>query len=830
MITGEKNSTTTMEIMDQPMARLAGLRINTKTRCKMQSMYYKAFTINSISEDLSIKSVTVDVPPDSKMGAPTWTTDSKTILIGNTVNNGRELWAADAKTGRSHKVIGPVLSDVMTDLYQHTTNPREFLIFLRNGFEEFLADPKYRNLNLKRKSVSSNHKKASAKKKTGHKSRRKLSPSTQQTGKKASAGRTWQDLLQSPKDAKLFKFLATVQMAIVNIDSGKLRLIQKPGLYHSQSFSEDGKWLLAKELREPFSYSVPVTRFARNIIVINMTTGEKQNIKSQPIADAIPPDGIRTGIHGIRWLPHSDNTLLWTEALDDGDPEKTVPHRDKVMILSAPFKDIPKELFRTKDRCYSIAFTEKKGLIFPCEYDWKKRWIRISMRQIFGKSGYWPYLSNSSIGVTGDAHGNIDCNGGGNGAKTPSGEMSQEVFSYSSNDGYNAPGNFVETLSPTGYSQTIIEETPSGGVVYLFGDGETPDGSKPFLRTLNLTNFKTEEIFRCGEGCYESFNGFLNLPDGERTIVTAWQTPRVPQNYVFRRLNSIGEKHFISSRVSPSIRLKKIKKQLIKYERSDGTPLSALLCLPPDYSEDEKNLPENKRRPVIIWAYPRSYSGKDTAGQIRGSDNVYTLPSPLSIQMLLFEGYIVLDKTQIPVIGDPMTMNDTFIEQISESAKAAIDKLKEMKLINPEKVAIGGHSYGAFMAANLLAHTDLFAAGIGRSGAYNRTLTPFGFQAERRNLWEAKSTYMEMSPFLHADKIKEPFLMIHGQVDSNSGTFPIQSERMFQAIKGLGGTARLVILPRESHAYKARESILHTIAETVNWFDKYVKNRPEKTD
>lgn len=803
LVTGQRNSTTSMELMNQPMARLAGLRINTRTRCKMRSNYYYAFTVSGINKDLSIKSTKVQVPPDSKLGAPTWTGDSKSIIFGNTVKSGRELWAADAKTGKCHRVIGPVLSDVMTNLYNRTTNPREYLIYLRNGFEEVLTERKYQNLNLKYRRKSANGRKKSHKRKTS------LSPSIQSTGKKAAAGRTWQDLLKSAKDAKLFKYLATVQMAIVNIDTGKLRLIHEPGLFHSQSFSEDGKWLLVKQVLEPFSYSVPVTRFARNVLVINMTTGEKLILQSQPTADAIPPNGIRKGMHGVKWLPHTDSTLIWTEALDDGDPEKSVPHRDKVMTNESPFKTAPRELFRTVDRCYTIAFSDKKGLVFPCEYDWKKRWITVSMRQLIEGTGYWPYRNKTS--------------------EPKNTERSVKIFSYSQNDGYNSPGSFVESPSSIGEELAIIDETASGPVAYLYGDGETPNGSRPFLRTLNLENFKTEEIFRCREGCYESFKGFLNLPDGERTVVTSWETPRVPENYVFRRLNSINKKHFISSRVSPSPRLKKISKRLIKYERSDGTPLSALLCLPPDYSETEKLLPREKRRPVVMWAYPRSYSGKETAGQIRGSDNVYTLPKPLSIQMLLFEGYIVLDKTQIPVIGDPMTMNDTFIEQISESAKAAINKLDEMKLINPEKVAIGGHSYGAFMAANLLAHTDLFAAGIGRSGAYNRTLTPFGFQAERRNLWDAKDTYMKMSPFLHADKIKEPFLMIHGKVDSNSGTFPLQSERLFQAIKGLGGTARLVLLPRESHSYKARESILHTIAETVNWFDKFVKNRPTET-
>jgi len=146
---------------------------------------------------------------------------------------------------------------------------------------------------------------------------------------------------------------------------------------------------------------------------------------------------------------------------------------------------------------------------------------------------------------------------------------------------------------------------------------------------------------------------------------------------------------------------------------------------------------------------------------------------------------------------------------------------------DPKRVGVGGHSYGAFMTANLLAHSDLFRAGVARSGAYNRTLTPFGFQSERRTLWEAADTYLRMSPFMNADKIKEPMLLIHGEADNNAGTFPIQSDRMYQALRGNGGTVRLVMLPHESHSYAGRESVEHTIAEMIEWFDRYVKPAAE---
>jgi dipeptidyl aminopeptidase/acylaminoacyl peptidase len=194
-------------------------------------------------------------------------------------------------------------------------------------------------------------------------------------------------------------------------------------------------------------------------------------------------------------------------------------------------------------------------------------------------------------------------------------------------------------------------------------------------------------------------------------------------------------------------------------------------------------------------------------------------------------GYAVFDDPSMPIIGEgDKEPNDSFVKQLVMSAEAAVNKLVELGIADRRKIAIGGHSYGAFMTANLLAHSDLFAAGIARSGAYNRTLTPFGFQREERTYWEAPEVYYNMSPFMHADKINEPMLMIHGHADNNSGTFPIQSERMFAAMKGHGGKARLVMLPHESHGYRARESILHVLWETDQLLENYVKNRPAEEE
>jgi dipeptidyl aminopeptidase/acylaminoacyl peptidase len=266
----------------------------------------------------------------------------------------------------------------------------------------------------------------------------------------------------------------------------------------------------------------------------------------------------------------------------------------------------------------------------------------------------------------------------------------------------------------------------------------------------------------------------------------------------------------------PAPQLRSIKKELVTYKRPDGVQLSFTLYLPPDYKPGE-------RLPTIVWAYPLEFNDAGTAGQVVGSPNLFTTLNGNSILFMLTQGYAILDNATMPVVGDPETVNNTYIEQIVASAKAAIDKAVDMGVTDRNRVGVGGHSYGAFMTANLLAHSDLFRAGVARSGAYNRTLTPFGFQSERRTLWQAPEMYARVSPFMYADKIKTPLLLIHGEADNNPGTFPVQSERMYQAIKGNGGTVRLVLLPLESHGYVARESVEHVLYEMISWFDRWVK-------
>jgi dipeptidyl aminopeptidase/acylaminoacyl peptidase len=380
-------------------------------------------------------------------------------------------------------------------------------------------------------------------------------------------------------------------------------------------------------------------------------------------------------------------------------------------------------------------------------------------------------------------------------------------------DRYKDPGQFLTETLPNG-SRVLAE---SGGYFFLEGNGASPQGDRPFLDRFDPVTGKKERLFQCDADHYETVVALLN--DDASRFLTRRESPTEPPNYYIREAN--GKMTAFTTFPNPTPQIAGITKQLVTYKRADGVPLSFTLYLPPNYKA-------GTRLPTVVWAYPLEYNDADTAGQISGSTKRFTTFSATSHLFFLLEGYAILDGATIPIIGTPDEANNTYVEQLTTSAKAAIDKAAEMGVTDPERVGVGGHSYGAFMTANLLAHTDLFRAGIARSGAYNRTLTPFGFQSERRTFWEAQDVYLRMSPFMIANKIKEPILLIHGEADNNTGTFPIQSERMYAAIRGNGGTVRYVTLPHESHGYAAKESTEHVLYEMLTWFDKHVKNAPPK--
>jgi dipeptidyl aminopeptidase/acylaminoacyl peptidase len=603
-----------------------------------------------------------------------------------------------------------------------------------------------------------------------------IGPIVEETSGKFSKVWTYQDLLQNPHDEALFEYYAAAQLAVVNSSTGEAKKIGAPAMIESAELSPDENFLLVTKLKRPFSYNVPYYYFTRSTQVWDPDGKLITTIADLPISDEVPPQGVPTGPRGVQWQPLHKATLLWVEALDGGDPLRKVPHRDKLMRFSVPFSGTPTEIMKIQHRFSRLDWTAWRDEVLLTENDRDRRW-----------------RTTSFLNLT-------------NPVKTR-----KVIFDLSMRDAYNDPGRPVNETRPNG--ETVFVQ--DGDWIYLSARGASPKGDRPALDRFNLKTLEKRRLFHCRENTYEQFIAFVG--NNRNTILTRYESQTEPPNYIVVDLQR-NKRTALTDFKDPAPQLSGLKKELVKYHRADGVPLSGTLYLPSGYETGEK-------LPLVIWAYPLEYSDPGTAGQVRASPHSFTFLYGTSPLFFLTQGYAVLMDATMPVVGDPETMNNTFVEQIVAAGKAAVDKLDSMGVIDRNRVLISGHSYGAFMTANLLAHSDYFAAGIARSGAYNRSLTPFGFQSERRSFWEAPDIYMKVSPFTHANKINEPILLIHGQADNNSGTHTMQSERLFDAIKGNGGTVRLVLLPHESHGYVARESVLHTLAEMFEWANKYVKNR-----
>jgi dipeptidyl aminopeptidase/acylaminoacyl peptidase len=601
-------------------------------------------------------------------------------------------------------------------------------------------------------------------------------PVVEETAGKKAQPATYQDLLKSPHDEDLFEHYATSQVVKVDVASRRASPFGLPGLFTRADPSPDGRYLLVARMKRPFSYHVPYRDFPHALEVWDAGGRVARVVADLPLADETPRQGVPTGPRHVEWQPVEDASLFWTEALDGGDPMRKVPFRESLRTLRAPFAGEPREVRQLVHRLQGVEWTVTPGTAIVHEYDRARRWRTTSEVD----------LDNAAV-------------------------PPRVLFDLSAQDAYKDPGRFVTGTSRRG-RRTIVQE---GVVAFLSGEGATPDGMQPFLDAVDLSTGQTRRLFRSSEDALERFVGFVG--ESRSKILVRRETPSEPPNLWLVDLAQ-KQRAKLTDFKDPAPELAGVKKEILKYTRADGVPLSGTLYLP-------AGAEPGKRLPCLVWAYPLEYSDAATAGQVRASPNAFTRPTGASPLFFLTQGWAVLMDATMPVVGDPEKMNDTYVDQITGAAKAAIDALDAGGVVDRTKVVVGGHSYGAFMTANLLAHSDLFAAGIARSGAYNRTLTPFGFQSERRSLWEAPETYLRVSPFMAADRIKTPLLLIHGEADNNSGTFPIQSERLYAAIQGTGGTARLVLLPFEAHGYRGRESVLHTLAEMLEWGKRWTDAR-----
>lgn len=604
-------------------------------------------------------------------------------------------------------------------------------------------------------------------------------PVIQESGGKAAPVRTFQDLLRDPHDAALFEHYCTSQLAVVSgePERPKVQPVGKPGIVIGSDPSPDGQFVLVFRANKPFSYLHPYTAFPRLVEVYRTADGEKSGTVAElPLQDKIPIEGVPTGPRGTRWMPTQPHTLIWAEAQDEGDPKKKVPHRDALFTANADADIKGVELLKLEHRFAGLDVFPTGNRMLVRDYDRDRKWGRT-------------FLAPTSSLLA---------------AAEP-----KLLWEKSVQDRYGDPGAPVMKALPTGHAVIRTAGDPAGDTFFLRGDGASPKGDRPFLDKYDLKTGKAERLFHSPEGAIEEVVRVLNV-SGSKVLVRR-ESVTEPPNYFYR--DGMHEKQ-LTKNADPAPELRKAKKQLVTTKRADGTTISFTLHLPPGHKEGDSV-------PGVFYAYPVEFASADTAGQVTGSPHRFTAVSGYSHLFFLTQGYAVMEVS-MPIVGPPETANNNFIDQLRDNAKAALDKAAEFG-VDKQRVGVMGHSYGAFMTANLLAHSDLFKAGIARSGAYNRTLTPFGFQNERRTFWEAPEIYGKMSPFYHADKIKEPLLLIHGAADSNPGTFPVQSERMYQAVRGTGGNVRLVLLPHEDHGYAARESIGHVLYEQIAWFDKYVK-------
>lgn len=610
-------------------------------------------------------------------------------------------------------------------------------------------------------------------------------PTTQENYGKASPRPTFQDMIKSPYDEQLFEFYNTAQL-VKNINGAETKIGQ-PAMYGNINISPDKKYMIIRTLKKPFSYIVPAQGFPSNVVITDMNGKAIKQLADLPSAETAPSgnDNVQLVARGFDWRDDEAATVIWCMPLDSGLIKKNMDYHDAVYSLAAPFNTEPTELFRTKMRYRGIT--------------WGNATLALVNEGLQGKQTTQTDRYNPSTGEI------------------------VKLMERNTTDAYSNPGTPVTEKNQWG--RDVIKTIDNGSKILMNNPtGSSPQGDLPFLASFDLSTKKLNIEWRCKEGYFESVVKVLDMD--KAILLTRRESEKEVPNYYIRDLKH-KDSRAITSFTDPYPQLEGVSKQKIKYKRADGVDLTGDLYLPKGY-----NASRDGKLPVFIWAYPAEFNSAADAAQIRGSEHRFTLLNWGSPVYYVTQGYAVLNNAEMPIVATNKDKkpNDDFIQQLTMNAEAAINVLDSMGVGDKNRVAVGGHSYGAFMTANLLAHTKLFKAGIARSGAYNRSLTPFGFQNEDRTYWQALQLYSDMSPFNYADKIKTPILLVHGEMDDNTGTYPIQSERMFNAIKGNGGTVKYVSLPYEAHGYRGRENILHMLNEQFAWLEKFVKNAEKKEE
>lgn len=735
-----------LEELNQEEMRLAGLRINPDWNIASTMTYITKLEVRKL---MGKATPVKGLPAENKIAYLSWSHDESKMAFINVQNNQLELWILDIASATASKVNTKPLN----------ANMGSPITWLKDNTLLIRTMPADRKALISAAKAIPN------------------GPIVSVSDGSKSSNRTYQDLLKNKVDEANFETLA--QSEIIQIDlQGKEKIKFEKAIYTSVMQSPDGKLLLINKIKAPYSYIVPLNRFASESAVYGMDGKIIKLVNDVPLYE-ISPKGFmstRTGKRNMTWRNDKAAELYYVEAVDGGDATKEAAFRDEVFSWAFPFDKAPVSLFKTPQRFESITWGND-NIALVTDYWWNTRSEKVYT--------FNPNKANQTISL---------------------------LFDINTDDKYAHPGEFDVRKNNFGKYVLAIDNN----VAYLVGEGQTAAGKRPFIDKINLATKKKERIYQSNDPkALEEITEIVDINKGE--IIVRRQTANEYPNYYLKNLYKRMAPIALTTFENPFVSLGNIHKEIITYKRKDGIELSGTLYLPAGYNKKDK-------LPMVMWAYPKEFKDKNSAGQNSSDPNEFIFPFYGSPIYWVTQGYAILDDAAFPIVGEKENEpNDSFLEQLEMNALAAIDAVDKLGYINRNKVAVGGHSYGAFMTANLLTHTNLFACGIARSGAYNRTLTPFGFQSEERNYWDATETYNTMSPFMHADKMKTPLLLIHGDADNNPGTFTFQSERYFQALKGLGAPTRLVLLPKESHGYAARLSILHVLWEQHQWLEKYLK-------
>ena len=756
-----------IERVARPYLKLAGVRLEPANRSRHDTP--AGYGIPACVADFTVvdiasgKQTKVPLPDGACPGQASWSPDGTRFAFQNVTSTSVELWLGDAASGQIHKVPGLALNPIFDSAVQWLDGSKTLLV----------------------KKVPDGQGAAPAE------TAAQIGPDVQQSlgGQGESSTYEARDTLKSALDEARFVYYGSSQLAVVDAAAGSVRNVGAPAIYNDVDGAPDGVHVLTESIKPPYSHAVTYQRFAHDVAVLDVNTGKAVTIASLPLADRVPVHGVPTGAREFGWRATDPATLVWAEALDKGDWNVEVPARDKVMAWKAPFTGKPAEITRTQQRFAGYVWTARPEVAFQYEIDENRHWQTTRIVDV-----------------------------------DKPGDQGRLLWDMSSDELYKDPGSFVYTRLPSGAVVARME----GESLFLRGQGASPKGDRPFLDKLDLATLKTQRLFRSGTDDYDVPFAFTAQPG---QFLTWHQSLIDPPNAFVRTLGAPvadaaeGEAAYATAGTQltrvpdPTPEVRQIKKQLVTYKRADGLDLSFTLYTPPGYVAGK-----SKPLPAVLYAYPADFASSEQAGQVSGSQNTFTrLPY---YRLMLLAGYAIIDNASFPIVGDPKTAYDTYLEQLTADAKAAVDKAVDMGVVDRNRIGVTGHSHGALMTANLVTHTDLFKAGVATSGSYNKTLTPFGFQNERRSVWQAQDVYLKASPFFYADKIKHPLLLVHGEDDANPGTEPIQSLKLYQAIRGNGGIAKLVMLPHEPHWYTALESNEQVVHDMLDWFDTYVKNAP----